>query len=223
MSTTLFSGLQAPLGWLASALHLPTRTAPEPDSETLVQEPAPVAESLADPHTGLYNRRGLTVKGDALLARLKREGLPACLVQLDCSELRTVREICGRAAAQKLLCHVATRVVRLVGARGIAARSDSTQFTLVLPGTRDEVALAIAAEFGDPPRIGGEKATGLRMLNLGKVLIKEVHGARHMATTACEPVSRAEPSSRTAILFLDSTSAMPINCAATQPMQVAPA
>jgi diguanylate cyclase (GGDEF)-like protein len=221
MMMTLLPGLQAPLGRLASTLGLQAKSSPEPAGQALDPHSASENPSLADPYTGLYNRRGLALKGDALLARLKREGLPACVVELDCSELRTVRDVCGRAAAQKLLCHVATRVVRLVGARGLAARSESTQFTLVLPGTRDDVAQAVAAEFGDPPRITGEKVGGLRMLNMGRVSIKEVHGALHAAPAACESASQEEACLRTATIYLDSTSAMPVNCAATQPLNAA--
>jgi len=219
MSITISSSVQRPLDWLASTFRLSVKPAPEtPDSSTLEPHPAPQVSDLADPYTGLYNHRGLALKGDALLARLKREGLPACVVELDCSELRTVRDICGRATAQKLLCHVAARVTRLVGARGLAARSASTQFTLVLAGTRDQVERAIEAEFGNPPRIAGEKAAG--MLNLRRISIKEVHEASPAAAAASEPQSEKEPASRSATIFLDSTSSMPVNCAATQPMQL---
>jgi GGDEF domain-containing protein len=221
MGTTISHSLRGPLGWLASTLRSPAGPAPEPpDGSTLETHPAPRTSDLADPYTGLYNHRGLALKGDALLARLRREGLPACVVELDCSELRTVRDICGRATAQKLLCHVASRVTRLVGARGLAARSASTQFTLVLAGTRDEVALAIEAEFGNPPRIAGEKAAGLRMLNLRQISIKEVHEAPQTAPAACEPSKEEQASRCSATIFLDSTSSMPIHCAATQPMQL---
>jgi GGDEF domain-containing protein len=219
VGATIFSSHEGPLGWLAHAFGR-AATPPEP-SDPLDLQPPPVPRGdLADPYTGLYNQQGLALKGDALLARLKREGLPACVVELDCSELRTVRDICGRAAAQKLLCHVASRVTRLVGRRGLAARSASTQFTLVLPGTRDEVARAIAAEFGEPPRIGGDKATGLRMLNLRQVSIKEVHDASQPACAAAGAADPAQPAPPSATIFLDSTSSMPIHCAATQPMQI---
>lgn len=222
MSITISSSVQRPLDWLANTFRSSAKPAPEPsDGSTLEPHPATEISDLADPYTGLYNHRGLALKGDALLARLKREGLPACVVELDCSELRTVRDICGRATAQKLLCHVASRVTRLVGARGLAARSASTQFTLVLAGTREEVALAIEAEFGNPPRISGEKA-GLRMLNLRQVSIKEVHEASPAAPAASEPPSEKLAASCSATIFLDSTSSMPINCAATQPMRLAP-
>lgn len=220
MSITISSSVQRPLDWLASTFRSSAKPAPEPpDSVMLEPHPAPQVSDLADPYTGLYNHRGLALKGDALLARLKREGLPACVVELDCSELRTVRDICGRATAQRLLCHVASRVTRLVGARGLAARSASTQFTLVLAGTRDEVALAIEAEFGSPPRISGENA-GLRMLNLRQVLIKEVHAASPAAPTASEAPGGKQAASHSATIFLDSTSSMPINCAATQPLRL---
>jgi len=218
MSITISSSVQRRLDWLANTFRLSVKPAPEAPESSPPEPPAPQACDLADPYTGLYNHRGLALKGDALLARLRREGLPACVVELDCSELRTVRDICGRATAQKLLCHVASRVTRLVGARGLAARSASTQFTLVLEGTRDEVAQAIEAEFGNPPRISGEK--GLRMLNLRQVSIKEVHEASLAAPTASEPQSEKQAASHSATIFLDSTSSMPVNCAATQPMQL---
>ena len=206
--------LQAPLDRLAKTFRTPGRAA-------LDRHPATAAPGLADAPTGLYNRQGLALKGDALLARLKREGVPACVVELDCAELRTVRDICGRLAAQKMLCHVATRVVRLVGPRGLAARSGSTQFTLVIPGNRDDVAMAIAAEFGDPPRIGAAQTDGLRILNLGRVSIKQVHGETATAPAARESARHDDACSRTASIFLDSTSEMPVNCAATQPMNAA--
>jgi GGDEF domain-containing protein len=223
MSITTPSRARRPLEWLTNSFRSSSKPASEArDSPAPEPHTAPDTSDLADPHTGLYNHRGLALKGDALLARLKREGLPACVVELDCSELRTVRDICGRVAAQKLLCHVASRVTRLVGARGLAARSASTQFTLVLAGTREEVARAIEAEFGSPPRIAGDKATGVRMLNLRQVSIKQVHDARQAAAAIPEPDKPSEPSSSSssATIFLDSTSSMPINCAATQPIRV---
>lgn len=222
MGTTIFSSKRRPLGWLANTFGSAAAASPEPPDVRALEPPSASRNDLADPYTGLYNHRGLTLKGDALLARLRNEGLPACVVELDCSELRTVRDICGRAVAQRLLCHVASRVTRLVGARGLAARSASTQFTLVLLGTREEVERAIEAEFGNPPRISGEKATGMPMLNLRQVSIKGIHEASQPAAAVSQPAEPKQPSSSSATIFLDSTSSMPISCAATQPMRLGP-
>ena len=107
-----------------------------------------------DQPSGLYNRLGLLRAGDALLAQARRAGRPVSLVLIDFDDLMEVRTIYGRDVARKVQARVVRKIQAIAGARGLAARTDQTQFAVLLPGANRERAQAIVQRaMGKPSRI----------------------------------------------------------------------
>jgi diguanylate cyclase (GGDEF)-like protein len=109
---------------------------------------------LVDVSTGLYSRLGLVREGDALLARCQRADRRLALVVIEFPDLQEVQQIYGRRIGQKVVERVVSRMRRIAGVRGLAARTGRTQFTLLLPGKgRHEAYAAVQRVLGQPSRI----------------------------------------------------------------------
>lgn len=107
---------------------------------------------LRDAQTGLYNRTGLLIGGERLLAR---HGVAdAALVVFDFSDLLEMRWIYGPRDGAIARRAVATRLSRVAGRRGIAARTGPAQFAVLLPGADGQRARdALRRALGQPCRI----------------------------------------------------------------------
>ncbi len=119
-----------------------------------MRQPDQRAESsLRDNRTLLYNESGFFVHGGVLLEQCRKQGRPFSMVLLDASDLRDTPKLLGRKVANDLF----GQVVRAIGAvpgEGIAARTDSFEFALLLPGVSAErAAELIQQRLGRPPRV----------------------------------------------------------------------
>lgn len=89
------------------------------------------AESLLDPLTGLYNRRGW----DQLLAaeeeRCRRLGHPACVLSIDLDDLKAVNDIQGHAAGDDVLRRSAEALRSSLRAQDVAARLGGDEFSVL--------------------------------------------------------------------------------------------
>jgi diguanylate cyclase (GGDEF)-like protein len=89
------------------------------------------AESLIDPLTGLYNRRGW----DQLLAaeedRCRRYGHPACIASIDLDGLKAVNDTRGHAAGDELLRRCGEVLQSSLRHQDIAARLGGDEFAVL--------------------------------------------------------------------------------------------
>lgn len=130
----------AGLGMLRGALWVEHRWAAE--------------QGLLDASTGLYNSQGLGRAGALVLRRARQEGRPVSLVVLDFSDLLEVRGIYGREISRKVHACVVTKMKAIAGARGLAARTGKSQFTVLIPGAgRERAQDAVQRVLGKPSRI----------------------------------------------------------------------
>ena len=107
-----------------------------------------------DEATGLYNRHGLAHAGHPVLVQSRRDMKPFSLVVLDFADLLEVRSIYGRATCRRVEARVVQKVKAIAGARGLAARTGKTEFTVLLPAAGRERAEAIVQrQLGKPSRI----------------------------------------------------------------------
>jgi len=107
-----------------------------------------------DPSTGLYNRAGLAVQGNTLLAKARRERRPLAMAVFDCADLLEVRSIYGSPTARKLMKVLVAKLYAIAGSRGLVARTESAQFVVLLPAAgRDKALAAIHKVLGSPMRI----------------------------------------------------------------------
>lgn len=113
-----------------------------------------VAQGLIDANTGLYNRRGLSEAGEAMLRQARAEGRGVCLVVIDFEDLMEVRAIYGEAISRKLLARVVRKMHAIAAGRGLAARTGRAQFSILLSGCSRERAQAVVQRvLGRPSRV----------------------------------------------------------------------
>ncbi|MES2633804.1 MAG: diguanylate cyclase [Pseudomonadota bacterium] len=107
-----------------------------------------------DPVTSLYNKSGLLAYGSQMLDECNVAGKPLAVVVFDCRDLVEVRSLYSTDIARKLMTRTVQKFVALASDRGLAARTGSTEFTVVLPGMNREKALAaVSRVLGHPCRI----------------------------------------------------------------------
>ncbi|HSH91814.1 MAG TPA: diguanylate cyclase [Ramlibacter sp.] len=135
----------APCGWISRALRqlgwlTRSRGGPQGDQ--------------ADSITGLYNRTGLSFRGNKMLAESHATGRVLSLVVFNCTDLLEVRSIYGNRLTLKLVTHIVRKLKSLAGRHGFVARTGPAEFTVVMPGMRRERSLAaIHRVLGSPCRI----------------------------------------------------------------------
>lgn len=109
--------------------------------------------ALKDDRSQLYNEAGFFVHGAVLLAECHQRGRPFCMVLLNGADLLDVPGLLGRKVANDLFAQV-VRGIAGVSGEGIAARTDSVEFGLLLPGvTADRAAALVKQQLGDPPKV----------------------------------------------------------------------
>ncbi len=108
---------------------------------------------LHDDQTQLYNEAGFFMHGAVLLADCRKNGRPFCMVLLSAADLLDVPGLLGRKVANDLFAQVVRGIAR-VSREGIAARTDTVEFALLLPGVAaDRAASLVKQQLGDPPKV----------------------------------------------------------------------
>lgn len=107
-----------------------------------------------DGSTALYNQAGFAAYGNEMLAECNGDGEPLSVAVFDCRDLLEVRAIYGNRMARRLADRIVCKLSDLSVEHGLAARTGSAEFSVVLPGMGRERALAaIHRVLGNPLRI----------------------------------------------------------------------
>lgn len=102
----------------------------------LVRARAAAAEqSVADPLTGVSNRRGLELVGLPMIENARREGQAVHCLMVDIDGLKGVNDIGGRRAGDTVLIAVASAVRTATRSTDAVARWDGDAFVVLGPGT----------------------------------------------------------------------------------------
>ena len=89
--------------------------------------------SLADPLTGIANRRLLDMMLDRSLARSKRYGEPLSVVMVDIDHFKKFNDTYGHVEGDRLLCQVAGLFAREIRQTDLVARYGGEEFLIMLP------------------------------------------------------------------------------------------
>lgn len=103
------------------------------------------AISLADPLTGVPNRRAFDLQLASEISRSTRYGLPLSLVILDLDHFKRVNDTYGHPVGDKVLVTVSDKVTKSLRKSDFLARIGGEEFVILLPET-DLVAALTTAE-----------------------------------------------------------------------------
>lgn len=97
-------------------------------------------ESLTDPLTSLWNRRGLDRKFSAALEAHARDRAPISLLMLDLDHFKRINDVFGHPAGDQVLVQAASVIRESVGHNDTVARFGGEEFSVVLPDAGPEKA-----------------------------------------------------------------------------------
>jgi diguanylate cyclase (GGDEF)-like protein len=103
------------------------------------------SDARTDPLSRLLNRRGFEEHAALLLDRCTAAGLPVALVMADLDHFKTINDIYGHQAGDRVIVDFAARLHTAAGPRGVAGRLGGEEFALVLPSA-DLAAARMLAE-----------------------------------------------------------------------------
>jgi GGDEF domain-containing protein len=113
-----------------------------------------VEQARLDTRSNLSNDAGFFSNGAELFADCRRRKLPFSLVLLEATDLRDVDHLLGRRSANALFAQTVRAISAAVPAGGLAARTDTVEFALAMPGLDVEKAEALVHQrLGRPPQV----------------------------------------------------------------------
>lgn len=97
-------------------------------------------ESLSDPLTGVFNRRGLEVIGHRELARYRRHGHGFAVILVDIDFFKTLNDTYGHAGGDEVLSATAVLLHQMLRESDTAGRIGGEEFVLLLTNTEPAAA-----------------------------------------------------------------------------------
>lgn len=121
-------------------------------------------QAQRDRSTALYNEDGFFSHGGELYERCKRAKKPLTMILLNASDLRDAVPVMGKKAANAMLRQMVDGIAAITPPDALAARTDTSEFAIVLPGlTAERAQELLHRQLGNPPKLEierrGEKGT----------------------------------------------------------------
>ena len=113
-----------------------------------------------DPLTGVANRGGFDKRFEEELARSHRIGFPLSLLLVDIDKFKFVNDTFGHKAGDRVLQTIAKLMAGRLRDTDFIARYGGDEFVILLPGTDDENAKAVAQGFCDAVKRCGFHSRG---------------------------------------------------------------
>ena len=101
-------------------------------------------ENIADPLTGVYNRRYLDRRLNEEVSRARRHGLPLTVLMLDIDHFKRINDDHGHQAGDQVLAQFADLTKRQLREPDLVARYGGEEFLVIAPQTKRHDALNLA-------------------------------------------------------------------------------
>ena len=101
-------------------------------------------ENIADPLTGVYNRRYLDRRLNEEVSRARRHGLPLAVLMLDIDHFKRINDDHGHQAGDEVLAQFAALIKQQLREPDVAARYGGEEFLVIAPQTARHDALKLA-------------------------------------------------------------------------------
>ncbi|NLV68636.1 MAG: GGDEF domain-containing protein [Spirochaetes bacterium] len=101
---------------------------------------------ITDELTGIYNRTFLDDAVENFFNISKSNYKPLSLLMLDVDNCRKINELLDHESGNRVICEFASIIKNIISRHGIIARYGGDEFSILLPETNREQALAIAEE-----------------------------------------------------------------------------
>ncbi|HPS57071.1 MAG TPA: GGDEF domain-containing protein [Spirochaetota bacterium] len=102
--------------------------------------------TITDELTGIYNRAFLDDAVESFFNISKSNYKPVSLLMLDVDNCRKINETLDHETGNRVICEFAAIIKNIISRQGIIARYGGDEFSILLPETNREQALAIAEE-----------------------------------------------------------------------------
>jgi diguanylate cyclase (GGDEF)-like protein len=106
-------------------------------------------QATHDPLTGLLNRRSLSERWLAEMARADRNGETIAVMLVDLDEFKSINDSCGHEGGDVVLVAFANTLTTQLRVSDIACRMGGDEFIAILPGTSPENGLEVANRIRD--------------------------------------------------------------------------
>lgn len=131
--------------------------------------------SRTDSLTGLANRRDMTERLEAAVARRRQDGEPSALIMADIDSFKRVNDSLGHQVGDEVLRHVAELLRRHVRGRDVVSRWGGEEFLILLPATDEPGARSVSenlrqALLDSPAQVGGRSLSCTMTLGVAEVV-----------------------------------------------------
>jgi diguanylate cyclase (GGDEF)-like protein len=156
--------------------------------------------SITDALTGVFNRHGLQLRGDELLAQAHRYRHPLALLILDLDHFKRINDLRGHGTGDTVLREFAATIRARLRASDVFGRWGGEEFLLIAPHLAPSDALAL----GEQLRTTIERATfddGVRLtVSIGIAAYQPGEGLADLTARADRALYRAKESGRNRVL-----------------------
>ena len=161
-------------------------------------------EAQTDSLTGLYNHRYFHERLRRELTLASAEHTNVRVVMVDIDDFKKVNDVFGHAVGDEVLAELADHLRASVRAGDVVCRIGGEEFAVIIPGSREDAAIALATRLADAAGRGRARPRGRIAVSIGIAQGPE-HAANPRELVACAEAAMmtAKARGKNRVVFFD--------------------